>query len=351
MKHAIRNSLILFGILVLLYAGGWAYLHYIIEPKIQAVKETKTTREQELAEINNTISRYGDMKLKLSEIQQRYTKFPKDLFPAPEQSVIYGFINALSTGRAYIDYNLKYVNTEYHDGYGIVKTSLVGNGYFHNLFRFISAIEGSRPLTKITALSVTSIDETGSLGKVDIRMEIKSYFYHQKSDKSDSQRWIKTASSTVWDGQNSENPPVDVLKRGLPIAAVASDGDWTKVSTNNSTGWVQSENLTSNPGDIPYPSSRVASSTGYNPFYPHIHTVPKNQENLVDVSKSSLLGLTAETAYLIDQNNQMRQISRGDEVYLGYFASINQKEQTATFRLNKGGIRERVTLQVDQKSN
>ncbi|WP_445666110.1 type 4a pilus biogenesis protein PilO [Fodinibius sp. AD559] len=85
----------------------------------------------------------------------------------------------------------------------------------------------------------------------------------------------------------------------------------------------------------------------YNPFYPLIRSVKENENNLVNVENSKLLAISADKVFLLDQQGMMQRLSEGDEVYLGKLSSINIDEGTASFTLNKGGIVERITLQVN----
>jgi hypothetical protein len=85
----------------------------------------------------------------------------------------------------------------------------------------------------------------------------------------------------------------------------------------------------------------------YNPFYPFIRSVKDNEENLVNVENSELLAISSDKVFLLDQQGIMQRLSEGDEVYLGRLSSIDLDEGTASFTLNKGGIVERITLQVN----
>ena len=86
----------------------------------------------------------------------------------------------------------------------------------------------------------------------------------------------------------------------------------------------------------------------YNPFYPLIRDIEPNTENMTNVEQSSLLALSSEKAFILDQNGVMQQINIGDEVYLGNLTSVDINEGTAKFELNKGGIIEVITLEVQQ---
>lgn len=86
----------------------------------------------------------------------------------------------------------------------------------------------------------------------------------------------------------------------------------------------------------------------YNPFYPLIRDIQPNTENLTNVEQSTLVAVSAERVFLLDQNGILQKIRIGDKVYLGTLRSTNMKQGSATFELNKGGIIEHVTLEVQQ---
>jgi Tfp pilus assembly protein PilO len=89
----------------------------------------------------------------------------------------------------------------------------------------------------------------------------------------------------------------------------------------------------------------------YNPFFPLIRSVENNTENLVDVESSSLIAVSGNRAFILDQSGMLQKLSEGDEVYLGELRSINVDRGSASFELNKGGLIEQVTLQVNNDEN
>lgn len=94
-------------------------------------------------------------------------------------------------------------------------------------------------------------------------------------------------------------------------------------------------------------SENIYSSL-YNPFYPLIRNIKPNEDNLTNIEQSSLLALSSEKAFILDQNGVLQKIKVGGEVYLGTLKTVNLNEGTAKFELNKGGIIELITLEVQQ---
>ncbi len=87
----------------------------------------------------------------------------------------------------------------------------------------------------------------------------------------------------------------------------------------------------------------------HNPFFPLIREIEPNEENLTDIEQSELIALSSNRAFLLDQTGELQKIGLGESVYLGALTNINLSEGTATFQLNKGGIIERITLEVNNE--
>ena len=94
--------------------------------------------------------------------------------------------------------------------------------------------------------------------------------------------------------------------------------------------------------------SNQAFTIAYNPFFPLLRQIQPNEDNLPDVESSSLTGVSKKAVFLVDQNGKLQTLKVGDEVYLGKLTHINLEDRSATFSLNKGGIMEKVTLEVEQ---
>lgn len=101
------------------------------------------------------------------------------------------------------------------------------------------------------------------------------------------------------------------------------------------------------------PTMDIANTTFsslHNPFFPLIREIEPNEENLTDIEASELLALSSNRAFLLDQTGQLQKIRLGEQVYLGSLTNINLSEGSATFQLNKGGIIERITLEVNNEN-
>ncbi|MEN9839500.1 MAG: hypothetical protein RL177_979 [Bacteroidota bacterium] len=89
-------------------------------------------------------------------------------------------------------------------------------------------------------------------------------------------------------------------------------------------------------------------SMRHNPLAPLIHAIPSNTDNLSNLESSRLVAVTSGSAYIVDQSGRMVRIDVGGRVYLGFLERVSQSSGSATFRLNKGGIEETMTLRIGQ---
>lgn len=81
----------------------------------------------------------------------------------------------------------------------------------------------------------------------------------------------------------------------------------------------------------------------YNSFYPLIHDVKENEDNLPNVEQSKLVSVGENFISLRDQNGKIQYLYVGDQVYLGKLVTVDTEKNSATFELNKGGIIKYIT--------
>ncbi|MDP3580760.1 MAG: hypothetical protein Q8S39_02420, partial [Ignavibacteria bacterium] len=88
----------------------------------------------------------------------------------------------------------------------------------------------------------------------------------------------------------------------------------------------------------------------YDIFYPLIRNeIPPNTEGLLDVQSAQLLALIPDGAFLSDASANTYLLWEGDKVYLGYLTNIDYQNNRVNFVLNKGGVIENVSLQLQKE--
>jgi hypothetical protein len=285
MSYALRNTLVLLATLILLVAGGWVYFTYILNPTIeeQATEITRKTREntQLAAKADNFVAVQERHSRKFYELDNHN----KELLADNNVATVYDFLRSINRGLAYTSMNFSLRDSVLNRDHGIIRVQLDGEGTYRGLFNFLSILEQSKPITKITELRLAPKTALDELNRVQYMMNVE-FYYARGTSKSDPELLINTSIAP-----------------------------------------------------------RI-----YNPFYPLVHGIPENSDGLTNVEQSRLVGLVRNGAYVVDQNNQMRLINVGSQVYLGTLVRVNMNEETATFRLNKGGIADIVVLKINESN-
>jgi len=57
--------------------------------------------------------------------------------------------------------------------------------------------------------------------------------------------------------------------------------------------------------------------------------------------------ITGNVAYIKDQSNNLLKMKAGDKIYLGYLAKVNLNRGTVTFKMDRGGIKDTVVLNLN----
>ena len=95
--------------------------------------------------------------------------------------------------------------------------------------------------------------------------------------------------------------------------------------------------------------NNLNSPTLYDAFYPLIRNeIPPNVDELLDVQGATLLALIPEGAFIADSKGNTYLIWEGEQVYLGYLTKIDYQNSRVSFILNKGGIIEKMDLELDR---
>lgn len=349
MSYSVRNTIILLVALFILGGGGWGFIHFRMDPKVEQLQSTLQEKRNQLATVQQAVEQFEPIRTRLYKSKQRLENYPKELFPSDDHSMIYGFLNNANQGRAYIRTNIVSREKQVFESHGMLATDYEGSGHFRNLYRFIAAVENSRPINKITQLEITGINDVEQLGEVNISMRLQSYF-----SRDTLHTGARHLMEIIGDNVNlrvfptTQSEVIHQLRQGEQVRFLRENLNWVKVNTGYGTGWIS--NVYVKPIEI---SSMLTVSRPQSPvygrlFYPLIHNIPPNTEGLINVEQSRLIGLTAEKIFLMDQAGTLRELQVGDEVYLGSLSSINQQTQSAVFVLNKGGIVEEYALQLHQ---
>lgn len=289
MNKKLRSTLSLVALLLLILIIGGIYIFVIQGGKI-------SDREEKLSELNKNSydpvkleARYEEVKKRSavldSILSSRKFNIPKDL----SSIKFYNFVNNIvSDFSEHTEVNIEFQGQTADRDFFYYQYKLTGSGFFNEVYKLIYSIEQSKELKKVTTLNIGNLIKTDSEGiplfLVNFDMEAQVYF------SSDS--------------------------RFSPEESVEN---------NLSTGPI------------------------YDAFYPLIRNeIEPNVDELLDVQGAKLLALIPEGAFIADTHGSTYLVWEGEQVYLGYLTKIDYENNTVSFILNKGGIIERVNLQLER---
>lgn len=287
MKYSIRNTIILLLTLIIMVGGGWLYIHNEFDSDIENARISLSEKQGELEEVQNLANRFSTAQANYNETIYTRMNHPKELFPTHSSSSLYNYLQQINQGLSFTGLNYSFADSVQNEDHGMITATVEGEGNYENLTNFLYRIEYSRPLIQIRSVQLQNIAELERLNTVNFQIALSGYYRR---------------------------------------------GNWTNYRADLNT-------------------SSPLGNIIHNPYYPLIRPIPPNTENLPNVENSRLIALTGNTAHIIDQTGVLKRIAIGDRVYLGSLSSINMNAGEAVFQLNKGGIMDRVVLNLSQQNS
>lgn len=289
MSYAVRNTIILLVTLTLFVGAAFSYIRFFQLAELEELETSLTEKRKDFNTKKATSDAFTDLNDTYQSALSIIENADKSLFKEPDPEDVYDYLNFISNSSSdsKVFFDFVFNDSTAHDQYGIVRADINGYGKYANVVNFINKLENSQLLNKISGISLTPASG-GARELDDIIFSFTLESYYER----------------------------------IPI----QEND------------LNTEQLTLNE-DI----------STYNPFYPLIRgSIPPNVDNLINVEQSRLIGLTSSRVFLVDQGGNMVSLGKGDKVYLGELEKIDLNNNTATFNLNKGGITELVTLEIER---
>lgn len=290
MNKKLRSTLGLLGLLLLIAIIGGTYIFMFQQGDLNDKKEKLEELNAKSYDPVELADRYEQLQVRSaildSVLQSRKFNIPKDL----SSIKFYNFMNnVVSNFSEHTQVDIEYQKRERAKEFFFYEYKLTGRGFYNEVFRLIYSIEQSKELKKIITLSLGNMIQTDDEGiplfLVSFEMNAQVYF------SNDS--------------------------RFAPEVLVEND---------------------------------LRTGPIYDAFYPLIRNeIPPNIDELLDVQGSKLLALIPEGAFIADTHGNTYLVWEGEQVYLGYLTQIDYEENTVSFILNKGGIIEKITLELDRE--
>lgn len=290
MSTKLKNTLIIFVILVSIVAMGVVFTYIIQRGKIK--DREKRIKELSVFQLNTETlqEKLLEVKKKVAQLDSVLATRKYILAGNVSQSKFYDFINQASYSFSQFSYvNVEYIDLKAVKNYNEYGYNVSGTAEYNDLNKLLYSIEQSKAIKKVSL--------------VDLANNVKL---------------------------DEEGIPHYLVNYKLKVSVLFSSDP--KVATTEYT----ENSLTPNPL--------------YNSFYPLIRSeIPPNKENLLDVQNAKLLALIPDGAFLSDAQGNTFLLWEGDKVYLGYITKIDYEKNQVQFILNKGGIIEKLNLDLQKE--
>lgn len=290
MTYSLRNSIVLGILLVLVFAGGTYYRGFRLPKKAEAVEQEIKRIDEELQNTPNLVNQFNEMSAALEDTKKRWETRNKDIPSVDVTAQTYAYLSRLIDLSGEVKLDMLYSGTKQSTNHGYNIYNLKGEASFENFYSFIWYLENGRRLYKINTLTVKGLEIT------------------PKSPEEGEKPYVLATFEMVVHAYFSSIPE-----------------------------------LQSSLGERPVAPNYLAMD----PFAPLISSgVPPNTLSQIEIERSDLKAVIPGKAFVLDQNNVIRTLVEGDEVYLGYVTKIDPEEGRIECTLNKGGIIEKVELKI-----
>jgi hypothetical protein len=290
MNKKLKSTFGLIGLLLLILITGGIYIFMFQNSSIAEKKDKLEELNANSYDPVELAERYATLQVRSaildSVLSSRKFNIPQDL----SSIKFYNFVNnVLSNFSENTQVNIEFLNKERDKEFFVYGYKLTGNGFYNEVFRLIYSIEQSKELKKITSADFGNLIKTDEEGiprfLINFEMIVKVYY-----------------------SNDSRFAPEEFVENNLRTGPI------------------------------------------YDAFYPLIRNdIPPNIDELLDVQAAKLLALIPEGAFVADTHGNTYLVWEGEQVYLGYLTKIDYEANSVSFILNKGGIIERVNLELERE--
>ena len=288
MNKKLVSTLSVLALLIILLVAGGIYIFVVQRGHL-------TERQEKLTELNKNVydpvelnNRYQELEKKSAELDSILANRKFNIPQNVSSIKFYNFINKIVADfPKETTVNIEYVRQAPDKEFFFHEYKLSGGGNYNDIYKLIYAIEQSKELKKIGKLTLSNLVKTAD----EVPLFLVSF----------------ELLAQVYFSSDTRFAPAEFVENNLVTGPI------------------------------------------YDAFYPLIRNeIPPNVDNLLDVQGARLLALIPEGAFVADTKGNTYLVWEGEQVYLGYLTKIDYDNNTVSFILNKGGIIEQVTLQLDR---
>lgn len=287
MTYKTRNIIIL-SVFILFIAGFIGYVNLFHFPgKINKVTQQNEELKKQIVALDHIEEQYFQLKKMIEEKEKKLSQLDKKIVAQVSSAESYNYLNQILGYVGFIEFNLYFAGSFQGQGYGYNTYTLRGEASFKKIYDFIWFLERGPSIYKINKLQlrgVESVDPETELQMLVVPFEMELLAYY---------------------AEINDLPPIRKTLRNV---------------------WVRNAR---------------------NIFYPYVlRNLPANIDNLIEVERAELRAIIPGKILIADHEGKIHILENGDEVYLGYLTRIDSENQLVEFTLNKGGIYEKIVLNL-----
>ncbi len=279
MPYAIRNTLILTGLLIIVFLG------FLIgnSGSVKKLNAIKTSYENNKKQLNDLQAANPDMKdhelflASLKELEKKVQTESKIIPQKNDPTLTYKYLLDICDNFCpEVKFDFRFTKSGRIENIGYRTYAIFGQAPVRALYTFIRQIESQFMLYVIDSIKlIEDVKDDISTGKVDFTILVNAYY-------------------------EEDSPEV---------------------------------------GEVMFRKLKYRQLT-YNPFYSRIHgKIPdEEQQRFLDPYRATMIGLSPDKVFLKDAEGRIHVLEKGDKVAYGYLHSINWDVQGAVFKLNEVGV-------------
>jgi hypothetical protein len=274
--------------MLLLILGIGTYLRgFNLPRKIEKIDQEIKKIDEELQNTPNLVNQFNELSATLADTKKRWENRNKDIPPVDITGQTYAYFSRLIDLSGDVKLNMLYQGVQQRGNYGFNVYNLKGEASFDNFYRFVWYLENGRKLYKIQSIGMRGLEispKENEEGRILVTFEMVVHAY-----------FSSVAELAAAPGERAITPAYLNVD---PFAPVIASG------------------------------------------------IPPNFRSLVEIERSDLKAVIPGKAFVLDQNNTIRTLTEGDEVYLGYVTRVLPEDGRIECTLNKGGIIDKVELKI-----
>lgn len=288
MKHNLRNSLVLLGLLLMIVITRFV-IGYSMNKKIKAMNDVlvkNKTEWQALQGVEIDTMQVFLVRMKIAETENWVNQYGKYFIKEDNTRETWNYLNNIVNNYCpELQFNFESNQTNVAEELTNFSYKITGIAEMENLYTFITHIEKQPALYTVERLSLE--------------------YYMLSEEKKNTKHLVNFEFNLV-----SWLSPV-----GRPVRELSFRNNF---------------------------ADQIAS----NAFSPKIHPffIKTEEEPLIKTDNLILISLTPQKAFVKNNDNKVYILVPGSKVAYGHLASINWSEQSITFKINKIGVNQDVKI-------